>query len=98
MTNAEFRAMQLPPFTAEAGVTNRDDAPWEGMKAKNVPEHHVHGVFGTLILATGDERNHLRCSVGNGKNGIEILAVARHIWETEDSVHTYRLPFPRGQG
>ena len=36
VTNDEFRAKQLPPFTGEARVTIRDDAPREAMKAKNV--------------------------------------------------------------
>ena len=98
VTNAEFRAEQLPPVTGEAGVTIRDDAPRKAMKANNVPEHQVRGVFGTLILASGDEMNHTRCSVGNGKNSSESLAVARHLEETEVPVHTDRLPFPCGEG
>ena len=98
MTNAEFRAEQLPPVTGEARVTIRDDAPREAMKAKNVPEHQVRGVFGTLILASGDEMNHTCCAVGNGKNGIESLAIARHLGETEDPVRIYRLPFLRWNG
>ena len=98
VTNAEFRAEQLPPITGEARVTIRDDAPRKAMKAKNVPEHQVRGVFGTLNLASGDEMNHTRCSVGNGNNSSESLAVARHLGETEDPVHTDKLPFPRGEG
>ena len=68
------------------------------MKAKNVPEHQVRGVFGTLNLASWDEMNHTRCPIGNGKNGIESLAIARHLVETEDPVRTYRLPFLRWNG
>ena len=48
VTNVGFGAKQLPPCTGEARVTIRDDAPLEAMKAKNVPEHQVRGVFGTL--------------------------------------------------
>jgi len=67
------------------------------MKARNVPEHHIRGVCGTLSL-TMDEMNHTRSSVGNRKDGVEILAISRHLVESEDSVHTYRLPFPRDKG
>ena len=88
MTNAKFRAKQLPSFTGEACVTIRDDAPRKAMKAKNVPEHQ----------SSGDEMNYTRCFVGNGKYSSESLAVARHLGETEDPVHTNRLPFPRGEG
>ena len=56
MTNAVFGAKQLPPFTGEARVTIRDDAPREAMKAKNVREHQVRGVFSTLNLAGTDEK------------------------------------------
>ena len=98
MTNAVFGAKQLPPFTGEARVTIRDDAPREALKAKNVREHQVRGVFSTLNLAGGDEKNHTRCSVGNGKNGVESLAILRHLGDTEDSVHADILPFPRGRG
>ena len=98
MTNVEFGAKQLPPFTGEARVTIGDDAPRKAMKAKTVPEHQVRGAFSTLNLASGDEMNHTRCSVGNGKNGSERLAVARRLVEAEDPVHTGRLPFPRGDG
>ena len=75
VTNAVFGAKQLPPFTGEARVTIRDDAPREALKAKNVREHQVRGVFGTLSLTSGDKMNHTCCSVGNGKNGIEILSI-----------------------
>ena len=59
VTNAEFRAKQLPPFTGEARVTIGDDAPRKAMNARNVAKHHVRGVFGILILAGGDEMNDL---------------------------------------
>ena len=47
VTTAKFRAKQFPPVTGDARVTIRDDAPLEAMKAKNVLEHQVRGVFGT---------------------------------------------------
>jgi len=34
VTNVEFGAKQLPPFTGEARVTIRDDVPLEATKAK----------------------------------------------------------------
>ena len=98
VTNAEFVATWLPPFTGEARVTIRYDAPPEAMKARNVPEHQVRGVFGALNLNGGNKMNHTRCLVCNGKNGIELLAISRHLWETEDPVPTDRLPFQRGEG
>ena len=88
----------MPPCTGEARVTIRVDAPLEAMKAKTVPEHQVRGVFGTLNLAGGDELNQTRCSVGNGKNGVESLAISRHLVKAEDPAHTNRLPFPCREG
>jgi len=49
VTNAKFRAKQVPPLTGEARVAIRDDAPPEAMKAK----HQVRGVFGTFNLIGG---------------------------------------------
>ena len=64
------------------------------MQATNVSEHHVpvRSVVLAPDLECGDEMYHALFSVSKRRDGVEGLAILRHLGEADDPVHVHGLP------